>query len=98
MNLLCDRALLAGYVARAPEVSAKLVDTAAREILRLPSLRLSPLARLMRLSALAAGVTAVAALVAFAWLGLAQPPLWASLEAALEGRADAPIAVAEESG
>ena len=32
VNVLCDRALLAGYVARAPRISAKIVKQAAREI------------------------------------------------------------------
>jgi general secretion pathway protein A len=95
VNLLCDRALLAGYAAGEREIGADLVGQAAREILA--ARRRSRPGRVLLRRAFGAAVL-VAALGAIAWLQLGQraaptppspvsaPPLGQESSAGLHGR------------
>ena len=73
VNLLCDRALLAGYAAGEPEIGHKRVDRAAREILSRRA-RSRPRGSFLRRSAVLASAIGLGILGgAAAWYGMRGP-------------------------
>jgi general secretion pathway protein A len=69
INVLCDRAMLAGYTNRAPIMEPKTIDRAAREILSARSRRRSWRSVLRR--AFPAAILLAAGVAALSWFGFA---------------------------